>query len=146
MNRERPTTMSDVTLQGVEMTVAAAENVAEGGMDVAADVAALRAGTATRETLLAECLDGADDDRIQGWHDYVSSVTAAVDDVAPRYREGWNDRVAKRTEEYGKTYRTGDGRYLANYREADTWPQADREAYVRGWEAASVKIASLAIP
>jgi hypothetical protein len=73
--------MSEIKLQGVGMSVEAATNVAEAGVDVAADVMAIRSGTLTGETLLSECLDGADDDRIHGWRDYVSSVVIAAGKV-----------------------------------------------------------------
>lgn len=66
----------------VTLSTAALENFAETGLDVdltvADDVAALRSGKHTSESLLAECLDGADDDREQGWRDYVSAVVAAA--------------------------------------------------------------------
>jgi hypothetical protein len=32
----------------------------------------------TRDELLAHCLDGADEDRREGWEDYVSAVVAAA--------------------------------------------------------------------
>jgi len=67
-----------VTIRGVTMTSSAAANVAETGTDVAADLAALRAGTTTRRALLAECLDGADEDRIEGWREYVEALSLAL--------------------------------------------------------------------
>lgn len=70
--------MSDVTVQGVTMSAAAAENVAECAVDVAADVASLLYGSTTPEVLLAECLDGADADREQGWREYVEAVGALL--------------------------------------------------------------------
>lgn len=66
--------MSDATIQGVTMTMAAAECVHETGTDVAADVAAIRGGKRTRVSLLAHCLDGADDGRREGWEDYVAAI------------------------------------------------------------------------
>lgn len=65
------------TVQGVRMTVAAAENVAETATDVKADVARLRTGL-TVDALAIECLDGADPDRVEGWRDYVEAVCAAA--------------------------------------------------------------------
>ena len=56
------------------LTRAAAENVVETGVDPRVDIAALRDGRHTRESLLAHCLDGADDDREQGWREYVDRV------------------------------------------------------------------------
>jgi len=32
----------------------------------------------TPEEILAECLDGADDDRVQGWHDYVEALVESL--------------------------------------------------------------------
>jgi hypothetical protein len=58
----------------VKLSRAALQNVEEAGVDVGADVAAIRAGTFTRETLLAHCLNGADSDRVAGWHEYVEAV------------------------------------------------------------------------
>lgn len=51
----------------------AAEAVREAGVSPSADVARIRAGL-TSEALLAECLDGADPDRVEGWRDYVAAV------------------------------------------------------------------------
>lgn len=62
----------------IKFTSAAIQNIEETSADVAADVAALRSGAHTRESLLAHCLDGADDDRAQGWHEYVDAVVAAA--------------------------------------------------------------------
>lgn len=68
---------NEITVQGIKMTVAAAENVDECSVDVQADVAALRSGRTTREALLEHCLDGAGDDRVDGWNDYVDAVVFA---------------------------------------------------------------------
>lgn len=62
------------------------------------------------------------------------------------YRMGWNDRVRKHSEDYGRVYKTGDGALLANTHEAKRWPDEDRAEYVRGWEDASAKIAALFLP
>jgi hypothetical protein len=66
-----------IRLAGVEMTLAAAQCAGEAGADVAADVARVRGGL-SRGQLLEECLAGADDDRVDGWHDYVRAVVAAA--------------------------------------------------------------------
>ncbi len=66
-----------VLVQGIEMSVAAAERVAECGVDVHSDVSRVRRGRVTEADLLAECLDGADPDREQGWNDYVTAVVCA---------------------------------------------------------------------
>lgn len=65
-----------VVVDGVEMTVAAAENLREVGMgesEIAADLTDLRAGM-RRERLCAKCCAGADADRISGWRDYVQAL------------------------------------------------------------------------
>lgn len=66
---------SKIVIDGVEMTAAAAECVREAGVDVAADLARVHSGT-SKDELLDECLSGADDDRVQGWRDYVRAVVA----------------------------------------------------------------------
>ena len=73
-----------VTIQGVQMSEAAAECVRETSADVAADVAAIRyeiarSGVEIAESnLRAHCLDGADDDRVDGWLEYVAAVMSAA--------------------------------------------------------------------
>lgn len=57
-------------------TVAALENIAETSADWAADLAALRTGEHTPDSLLDYCLDGSDEDRRQGWIDYVNALVA----------------------------------------------------------------------
>lgn len=57
---------------------AAQENIQETGCDVEQDAEAIRAGSMTPEQLLNHCLDGADDDRRQGWLDYVNELCRAV--------------------------------------------------------------------
>lgn len=70
--------MSTIEIQGIKVSAAAAQNIEETGTVIADDVAALRSGAHTPETLLAHCLDGSDSDREQGWRDYVSAVAAAA--------------------------------------------------------------------
>ncbi len=60
----------------IKLSQAAQANVDETGADPLADVAALRSGEHTSESLLAHCLNGADSDRRRGWREYVASVTA----------------------------------------------------------------------
>ncbi len=69
--------MNSIQIQGVTMTVAAAQNVEACSVDVAADVASVRAGKG-RAKLLAECLDGADESHADGWRDYVDAVMVAA--------------------------------------------------------------------
>jgi hypothetical protein len=54
-------------------TPACNEAIAETGADFDADVERVRAGLGVLE-LLQECLAGADDDRVEGWEDYVYAV------------------------------------------------------------------------
>ncbi len=58
----------------LNFTSAALENINETGINPVDDVAALRNGAHTRASLLEFCLNGADPDREQGWHDYVATV------------------------------------------------------------------------
>jgi hypothetical protein len=60
-------------------THAAMQNIEETGADVADDLEAMIAGTHTRETLLAFCLEGADEDRVEGWRDYVLALEIAAE-------------------------------------------------------------------
>jgi hypothetical protein len=62
----------------IDLTPAAIDNARETGADVEGDVAAIRSGAHTRESLLAHCLDGADADRVQGWREYVAAVCGAA--------------------------------------------------------------------
>lgn len=57
-----------------------------GTLDVDSDLAALLSGTLTSEALLERCLDEADDDRVDGWRDYVSSLAEAAGVAFPLYR------------------------------------------------------------
>lgn len=61
----------------MKLSRAALEAVEETGIDPADDLARLRAGLTIPE-LLAECLNGADDDRVEGWLDYVAALEAVV--------------------------------------------------------------------
>jgi len=70
------------TIYPDRFTAAAQANIEETGADVAADIAALVAGTQTSEDLLAHCLDGADTDREQGWRDYVEAVALAAEQTS----------------------------------------------------------------
>ncbi len=66
--------------------------------------------------------------------------------MSPHYRLGWNDRVAKRTEDYGKAYLTRGGTIEVGAACAVAWTQDERQRYVQGWDDASAKIAELALP
>lgn len=52
--------------------------VEEVNEDITADLVALIRGEITPEELLAHCLDGADEDREQGWREYVEALVAAA--------------------------------------------------------------------
>lgn len=80
-----------IEIRGVSMSRAAAENVEETGIDPAEDVASLRDGTHTEASLLADCLDGAEPDREQGWRDYVLAVALAA--AVPPRRFVWHLEV-----------------------------------------------------
>lgn len=56
------------------LTRVAAENVVEAGVDPEDDLEQLKLGRVTPEALLARCLDGADEDREEGWRDYVARL------------------------------------------------------------------------
>lgn len=58
-------------------TAAAVENIMETGLVQAAiddDVDMMRRGKTTPASLLADCLNGSDPDREQGWIEYVNTV------------------------------------------------------------------------
>lgn len=59
-------------------SVAACEFAEETGSNIEADVARVLLGT-TEAELLAECLDGADEDRVAGIRDYVAAVIACAE-------------------------------------------------------------------
>ncbi len=67
-----------IVVNGVEFTRLAAENIEEVGQDVLEDLQALRSGKLTKETLLGLCLEGVDEDRVEGWRDYVAALILAV--------------------------------------------------------------------
>jgi hypothetical protein len=64
----------------LNLTKAALENVEETGCDPEDDIAALLDGRHTEESLLEFCLDGAGEDREEGWNEYVSAVASVVAD------------------------------------------------------------------
>lgn len=71
-----------ITIAGVQMSREAAEVLeacwADPAEAVRADLAALRSGERTEESLLEHCLSGADEDCEQGWHEYVDALVATV--------------------------------------------------------------------
>lgn len=85
-----------VRVGGVRMSLAAAICVEETGIDPSVDVASLRieielrGAEAASVNLAAQYLDGADDDRREGWDDYVTAIVLAVGD------RPWLDGIASR--------------------------------------------------
>lgn len=75
-----------IIVNGIELTPAAYENMQETGMleasdrsaDMARDVQNVRNGDVAVFRLRERCLDGADDDRREGWLDYVGAVARAA--------------------------------------------------------------------
>jgi len=65
--------------------------------------------------------------------------------MTEHYRMGWNDRITKRSEDYGRIYRTVGGAW-AGSNEGKAWTEGEREDYARGWQEANTKIATLALP
>jgi hypothetical protein len=78
MCRQVPRAADEIRVMAIQFSPAAQANVDETGSDVAADIAALRSRAHTRESLLAHCLDGADEDRAEGWREYVAAVCEAA--------------------------------------------------------------------
>jgi hypothetical protein len=54
------------------------QNIEESGVSVREDLQHIRAGLWSESTLLSHCLDGADEDREQGWIEYVDALFASV--------------------------------------------------------------------
>lgn len=53
-------------------------NIDETGASPLDDLAQLRSGAQTAASLLEHCLDGADEDRVEGWREYVAALVEAV--------------------------------------------------------------------
>lgn len=71
-----------VRIAGIAFTRAAAENIAETGIEaseIQSDVRNIRNGDLSKARLLMHCLNGAGEDRREGWRDYVSAVVAAAE-------------------------------------------------------------------
>lgn len=67
-----------VLMRGVMMTRDAAECVEESGVSPELDLQLLRSDMHD-DWLLAECLRGADEDRDQGWRDYVFALVSCLE-------------------------------------------------------------------
>jgi hypothetical protein len=64
-------------------TVAALKNLegyapAERERMIVSDMADLRHGRLNREDLLARCLNGAEPEWVEGWHDYVAALVSVI--------------------------------------------------------------------
>lgn len=122
---------NEVTIQGVTMTVAAAQVVEAVSVDVAADVRAIRSGEQTRDELLAECLDGAEDESTRAaWHEYVSAVVAEAETDDARA-------------EYEVQIEGEDGHTIRAASDADAWDQAGEIVRGGDWsdcDGGSVKV------
>ena len=55
-------------------SIAALDRIEETAADWREDVTRILAGKLVRSDLMEECLRGADDDRVRGWHAYVDAV------------------------------------------------------------------------
>lgn len=62
-------------------TKAALENIEETAANWHADLERLRSGRVTGPQLLEVCLNGAHEDRVQGWHDYVDALVADAEEI-----------------------------------------------------------------
>lgn len=62
----------------IRLTQAASLVVEETGVDPNADTRRVRDGCLTEASLLAECLEGAEADRVTGWQEYVATVVRAA--------------------------------------------------------------------
>ena len=71
------TTILTATL--ARFTPAAHEASAETGANVEADLQRVLGGGCSRAQLLAHCIDGSDDDRLEGWTDYVDAIFAQAE-------------------------------------------------------------------
>lgn len=74
VNYEAGKYAGEVASADLDLSTAAQECVEETGIDPLDDVEAIRTGKHTAETLLGECLDGADEDRVEGWREYVAEI------------------------------------------------------------------------
>lgn len=73
-----PTTIASLNLSTNALTTLQEVGLAD-DESVSRDVAKLRFGEHTRQTLLDECLDGAEGEaRIAAWTEYVDAVVAAA--------------------------------------------------------------------
>ena len=72
----------------MKFTQAALECIEETGADPEEDLDHLRSGDHTLETLLAFCLDGAGEDRVQGWREYIDTLALELGEWQPRKRGG----------------------------------------------------------
>jgi hypothetical protein len=89
--------MATVKINGVEMSAAAAEFAEETASDPRADACSLVEGGCSNEWLLAECLNGTDDDLIDGAHEYYHAVAALADNIRECRENAQLDAIALQT-------------------------------------------------
>jgi hypothetical protein len=89
--------MTTVKINDVEMSVAAAEFAEETASDPRADACSLVEGGCSDEWFLDECLKGADDDRIDGAHEYYHAVAALADRIRECRENAQLDAIASLT-------------------------------------------------
>jgi hypothetical protein len=91
--------MSEVVLKSGDLSVSfskpAVENIEESNLDWGEGLLALQSGRMDPESLLQNCLEGSDEDRTQGWRDYVTNLTSASKqplraEVEGDYRLAWD--------------------------------------------------------
>lgn len=127
-------TQGVVTVGGVRMTVAAAANVQEAGVDIYDDVIRLRTGRVPPAELLRQCLDGADEDREAGWRDYVAAIEAAAVElgvglVVLEEMPGWARARHRAAGNWGAYPRNGAHRRLCDPDEAAEAVATDADGY-----------------
>jgi hypothetical protein len=70
--------MTTTQSRAPKFSTAALEVLEETGTDWATDLASLRDGSKTADSLLAECLEGADEAHATAWHEYVAELDTLV--------------------------------------------------------------------
>lgn len=132
--------MLKIKIAGIEFTPAAEAVILEamcGGSNRAAlaadqilgDVDALRSGEHSRDSLLAHYLDGADEDRVQGWNDYVDAVCAAAGYVEIETMPDWLRESHRAAGGFGRYPANGAERRIVHPDEAEAIVEADGDGY-----------------
>jgi hypothetical protein len=74
--------ISQATIRSYSLTTAAVECLEEVGLTDSEVDADFQAVVGDGSALLTSCLEGADEDRVQGWTEYVASLVAASQRIA----------------------------------------------------------------